>query len=114
LSSITLEVQFAGCGDVDTCDHAFFEVHGGHDQRVEVRTTEEIERILARELDKTQLEASDREAILSLAGEELIRECFDQHGHIDSPLLLTSDFIFRRPGVERGLLKQAGLLTEPA
>jgi hypothetical protein len=104
-----IEIRFDRCIDQDICDAALFNV-AGLDAPVEIRTTDAIESILARELGKQELSARDREAILSQAGEGLILECLQQHGHIDSPLLLTSDYIFRRPGMERRLLQRAGLL----
>ncbi|MEX2238360.1 MAG: hypothetical protein WEB00_12605 [Dehalococcoidia bacterium] len=111
MASPSLEIHFSGCVDMDVCNAALFDLTGAAPDKVEVRTTDEIESILARELGKHELSARDREAILTIAGEGLIRECLDQHGHIDSPLLLTSDYVFRRPGMERGLLKHAGLLA---
>jgi hypothetical protein len=104
-----LEIRFDRCVDQDICDSALFNV-AGREAPVEIRTTDQIESILARELGKTELSARDREAILSQAGEGLILECLRLHGHIDSPLLLTSDYQFRRPGMERQVLRRAGLL----
>jgi hypothetical protein len=109
--SPSLTIQFQRCVDSQVCDSAYFEITGEEQIVVEVRTTEAIESILARELGKSQLTARDREAVLSVAGVELIHECLVSHGHVDSPLLLTSDFVFRRPGMERHLLHEAGLLA---
>lgn len=111
MSSGVTGIRFKGCIDSDVCDAALFEMSDPA-QTVEVRITVESESILARELGKEELTARDREAILSLAGMSLIEECQEQHGHIDPELLLGSDYLFRRPGMERGLLREAGLLAE--
>ena len=104
-----IQISFERCVDQDICDSALFAI-AGRTTPVEVWTTDAIESILARELGKTELSAREREAILSYAGEGLILECLDDHGHIDSPLYLTSDYLFRRPGMERRILRRAGLL----
>lgn len=104
-----IEIRFDRCVDQDICDSALFAV-AGRPTPVEVWTTDAIESILARELGKTELSAREREAILSYAGEGLILECLAEHGHVDSPLYLTSDYLFRRHGMERRILRRAGLL----
>ncbi|HET9199701.1 MAG TPA: hypothetical protein VFO84_01835 [Dehalococcoidia bacterium] len=104
-----IEIRFDQCVDQDICDSALFTV-SGRPMPVEVWTTDAIESILARVLGKTELGAPEREAILRYAGEGLILECLKEHGHIDSPLYLTSDYLFRRPGMERQVLRRAGLL----
>ncbi|HEX5939681.1 MAG TPA: hypothetical protein VFZ12_04930 [Dehalococcoidia bacterium] len=104
-----IEIRFERCVDKDICDSALFAV-AGRPAPVEVWTTDAIESILARQLGKSELTARDREAILTYAGEGLILECLREHGHIDSPLYLTSDYLFRRPGMDRRLLRRAGLL----
>ncbi|MPZ24294.1 MAG: hypothetical protein GEU28_12320 [Dehalococcoidia bacterium] len=106
------EVSLDRCVDDGVCDRAFLKVSEPYETEVEVRTTDEIESVLARELGKSELAASDRKAILAIGGDYLIRECLEVHGHIDSPLLMTSDFLFRRPGMERQLLHGAGLLPD--
>ena len=106
-------VTFRGCeqGQED-CDSARFEVAPprGTAITVEVRTTAQIERILARELGKQALGAHEREAILSVAGRWLVEERLEEKGQVE-PLLLLDSRLFRVPGAERRLLRECGLLA---
>lgn len=105
-------VTFRGCdaAQVD-CEAARFEVAEpeGTSAVVEVRTTAQVEHILARELGKQALDAQDREAILSAAGRQLIEERLAETGAVE-PLLFLDSRLFRVPGAERRLLRECGLL----
>jgi hypothetical protein len=76
---------------------------------VEVRTTAQIEHILARELGMEALGPGERDRILQLAGRQLIEVCLVQEGAAE-PLLYLDSRLFRVPGAERRLLREAGLL----
>ena len=105
-------VTFCGCEQTEEdCDAAQFEVafpHGAA-QTVEVRTTAQIEHILARELGTEALGAPEREAVLSVAGRQLIEESLAEQGAV-GPLLFLDSRLFRVPGAERRLLEKCGLL----
>lgn len=106
-------VTFRGCEQTDDdCDAAWFEAAApqGDVLEVEVRTTAQIEQILARELGKSNLERGDREAILSVAGRQAIDEALAERGEVSSRLYLDSR-LFRTPGAGRRLLRECGLLT---
>jgi hypothetical protein len=109
-------VTFRGCeaAHVD-CDAARFEVAGRRGKRiaVEVRTTAQIEHILARELGRQGLDASDRAAILAVAGRRLIEESLAEWGAVQ-PLLFLDSRLFLVPGAKRRLLKERGLLPAGA
>ena len=94
------------------CDSARFEVTAprGEAVAVEVRTTAQVEHILARELGKEALSAGDREAILAVAGRWLIDELIEHGGAVD-PLLLLDSRLFQVPGAERRLLQECGLIS---
>jgi len=105
-------IHFEGCARESVeCDTARFAVveEGRAPLGVQVRITEQIESILAREMGKRELTEQEREAILSLAGRRLIEECLRERGRLDPVLLLTSQ-IFREPGAERRLLRECGLI----
>jgi hypothetical protein len=105
-------ISFEGCTqECAECDTARFAVveEGKPALRVEVRITAQIEGILAREMGKPELAQQEREAILSVAGRQLIEESLREHGHVDRVVLLTSQ-IFREPGAERRLLQDCGLI----
>ncbi len=107
-------VTFRGCGTVhDDCDAAHFQVtpSRGAGFTVEVRTTSQIEHLLAQELGKEALDTADREAILSTAGQQIIEELLAARGTVERMLLLDSR-LFRVPGAERRLLRECGLLQE--
>ncbi|MDZ4279058.1 MAG: hypothetical protein U1B78_07955, partial [Dehalococcoidia bacterium] len=65
---------------------------------------------LARELGKAALAASDREAILSVAGRQLIEEALAATGAVQ-PVVFLDSRIFRIAGAERQLLRMCGLLA---
>ena len=73
-----------------------------------MRTTAQIEHILAGEVGKEALAGRDREAILSVAGRQLIEECLADEGAVE-PLLFLDSRLFRVPGAERGLLEKCRL-----
>ena len=76
-------VTFRGCRAVENdCHGAEFEVTplDGAPIGVEVRTTAQIEHILARELGKRELEPRDREALLSVGGRQLVEESLAEAG----------------------------------
>ena len=103
---------FRGCEAVrDDCAAARFDVTSpqGAVTSVEVRTTAQIEHILARELGKSALDAREREAILSVAGRQLIEACLADEGAAE-PLLFLDSRLLRAPGAERRLLQECGLL----
>jgi len=105
-------VRFEGCTrESAECDTARVDVveEGSPAQRVEVRITDQIESILAREMGKRELTEREREAILSLAGRRLIEECLRERGRVDPLLFLTSQ-IFREAGAERRLLRECRLI----
>lgn len=105
-------IVFLGCGRAQQdCDSAKFEVQraDGIPFTVEVRTTAQIEHILAREVGKEALAGRDREAILSVAGRQLIEECLADEGAVE-PLLFLDSRLFRLPGAERRLLQECGLV----
>lgn len=105
-------IHFEGCARESVeCDTARFAVveAGSPALRVEVRITDQIESILAREMGKRELTEEEREAILSVAGRRLIEESLRNRGRVDPVLFLTSQ-IFREPGAERRLLRDCGLL----
>ena len=107
-------VTFRGCDQAHTdCDTARFEVTApaGTTSSVEVRTTAQIEQILARELGKDRLTVRDREAILAVAGHQLIEGSVAQEGAVE-PLLFLDSRLFRVPGAERRLLQECGLLQQ--
>ena len=107
-------VTFRGCERLQRdCDTARFDVAGpeGTGLPVEVRTTAQIEYILARELGREALDAREREAIVSIAGRWLIEETLAERGAVE-PLLLLDSRLFREPGAERRLLATCGLLAE--
>ncbi len=107
-------VTFRGCERAqEDCDAARFEVASpaGAASTVEVRTTAQIEQILARELGKERLEGRDREAILSVAGRQLVEESLAREGAVE-PLLFLDSRLFRVPNAERRLLRECGLLRE--
>ena len=100
-------IVFLGCGRAQQdCDSAKFEVQraDGIPFKVEVRTTAQIEHILAREVGKEALAGRDREAILSVAGRQLMEECLAEEGAVE-PLLFLDSRLFRVPGAERRLLE---------
>lgn len=92
------------------CDSARFEVRPpeGTPATVEVRTTAQIEHILAGEVGKEALAGRDREAILSVAGRQLMEECLAEEGAAE-PLFFLDSRLFRLPGAERRLLMECGL-----
>ena len=94
------------------CDCAIFEVAppAGEPVTVEVRTTAQVEHILARELGKETLSVGDRQAILSVAGRWLIEERVATEGAVE-PLLLLDSQLFQAPGAERRLLRRCELLA---
>ncbi|OGO51182.1 MAG: hypothetical protein A2148_08915 [Chloroflexi bacterium RBG_16_68_14] len=105
-------VVFRGCEQAQQdCDSARFQVTPpqGKSITIEVRTTAQIEQILARELGKQALDAREREAILSPAGRRLIEERLEEKGQVE-PLLFLDSRLFRASGAERRLLEQCGLL----
>lgn len=77
---------------------------------VEVRTTAQIEHILARELGNEALDAREREAVLSTGGRRLIEEQLAATGAVE-PLILLDSRLFRVPDAERRLLRECGLLA---
>jgi len=79
-------------------------VAGRPPARVEVHTTAQIEHILAGEVGNEALAGRDREAILSVAGRQLIEECLAEEGAVE-PLLFLDSRLFRVPGAERRLLE---------
>lgn len=95
----------------EDCDSGFFRVEGApaSPPRVEVRTTRQIEHLLAHQLGKESLSEPEREAILEVGGHWLIDRRLIEVGHVEEVLLLDSD-IFRHHGEERELLREAGLL----
>jgi hypothetical protein len=108
------EITMKGCQQVEQdCDSARFEVKApkGEPVAVEVRTTAQVEHILARELGKEALSAGDREAILTVAGRWLIEELVGQGGAV-GPLLLLDSRLFQVPGAERRLLQECGLVSK--
>lgn len=79
-------VRFRGCKHArDGCTAARFDVapSQGAAVAVEVRTTAQIERIPSRELGNEALDARDREAILSVAGRQLIEERLAEEGAVE-------------------------------
>ena len=105
-------VTFRGCRAVENdCDGAEFDVTplDGAPIGVEVRTTAQIEHILARELGKRELEPRDREALLSVGGRQLVEKSLAEAGAVE-PLLLLDSRLFRVPGWERRLLRECGPL----
>ncbi len=105
LSSQGWSIEFRGCADPeDDCSSAVFDVTSpvGERQKVEIRTTTQIEAILAREKGKTSLARADRESLLASAGRKMIEESIAR-GRIDQVLTLDSR-IFRSAGEERRLL----------
>jgi hypothetical protein len=105
-------IRYEGCTqECAECDTARFAVveEGRPPLPVEVRITGQIESILAREMGKRELAQQEREAILAVAGRQLIEECLREHGHVDRVVLLTSQ-IFREAGAERRLLRECGLI----
>lgn len=105
---------FRGCeAGRNDCTAARFEVTSPQGDRSEVvvRTTAQIEEILARELGKPALEPREREAILSIAGRQLIEACLAKGGAVDAELCLDSRLL-RAPGAERALLQASGLLRD--
>lgn len=106
-------ITFRGCAASGRdCDAALFEATSGEGDvaTIEVRTTAQVEHILARELGKGELMAEDREAILSVAGRRLIEEQLANVGAVE-PLLFLDSRLFRVPGEERRLLRECGLLA---
>jgi hypothetical protein len=93
------------------CTCGVFEVtqQGEQPQRVEVLTTTQIERMLAREMGKEALSEEERSRLLATAGRHLISECIEQEGRV-RPLLYLTGQIFRSRGAERRLLEECGLL----
>lgn len=112
MGAVGWTVTFRGCKAVENdCDTALFEAmpREGAAVAVEVRTTAQIERILARGLGSQALDAREREAILSVAGRQLIEERLAETGAVE-PLLFLDSRLFRVPGAERRLLRECGLL----
>lgn len=104
-------ITFESCREEEDCATAFFLMEAaGPPQRVEVRTTAQIEHLLAHQLGKEALDLREREAILRVAGLRLIERELQKRGGIRGPLLLDSE-IFRHHGEERRLLREAGLLS---
>lgn len=106
-------IEFVGCEPHDaSCNSGWFQVRGpgGEPRRVEVRVTAQSEHILARELGRGELTPREREAFLSVAGRRLIRESLERGETIDPVVLLNSQVLFRRPGAQRALLRECGLL----
>lgn len=106
-------IVFRGCDELrGDCSAARFDVTppGGVLTTVEVRTTVQIEHILALELGKEQIDAPAREAILSVAGRQLI-EAQLADGKAIEPLICLDSRLFRLPGAERRLLQECGLLA---
>lgn len=105
-------IVFTGCDPGhDDCSAGRFEATSpeGHVVHVEVRTTAQVERILARELGSPSLDARQREAVFSVAGRQLIEACLAEGGAV-RPLLFLDSRLFRVPGAERRLLRESGLL----
>lgn len=105
-------IRFDGCARASAeCDTGRFALlEGGKPPvQVEVRITDQIESILAREMGRGELTEHERAVILSLAGRRLIEECLRERGRVEPVLLLTSQ-IFREPGAERRLLRECGLV----
>lgn len=106
-------IAFLGYGEPrGDCSAARFDVTppGGARTTVEVRTTAQIEHILALELGKEQIDAPAREAILSVAGRQLI-EAQLADGKAIAPLLCLDSRLFRLPGAACRLLQECGLLA---
>lgn len=105
-------IIFLGCEESAGTDRdcGYFSVrYQDREQRVEVRTTVQIEQILAHELGKSHLSRAEREAILSVGGRQLIEGCLER-GQPLEPVILLDSRIFRTPGAERRLLRDCGLL----
>ncbi len=105
-------IRFEGCDQGSAeCNAARFVVaeEGKPSAQVEVRITDQIESILAREMGRRELTHQERDAFLSTAGRQLIEECLRERGRVDPVLLLTSQ-IFRGHGAERRLLRESGLV----
>ena len=105
-------ITFLGCDDAASPDRdcGYFSVaYGGREQRVEVRTTAQIEHMLARELGQDQLTDDQREAVLSEGGRRLI-ESYLERGQPLEPVVLLDSRILMTPGAERRLLQASGLL----
>lgn len=105
-------IVFLGCEEAAGTDRdcGYFSVrYQGREQRVEVRTTAQIEQILAHELGKDHLSPAEREAVLSVGGYQLIRRYLEQ-GRPLEPVILLDSRLFLTPGAERRLLQACGLL----
>lgn len=108
---IPLRITFQGCRPEEDCRVGLFLVEGPGPEpaRVEVRTTRQIEHLLAHQLGKERLDDAELEAVLGTGGRWLIQRELGRTGRLLGRLLLDSD-IFRHRGEERRLLREAGLL----
>jgi hypothetical protein len=105
------QVTYRGCEVGSDCDSVRFEVQlqDGTTLSFEVRTTAQVEYILARELGHEAITPRDREKILSMAGRRLVEDAMAAQGAVARLILLDSR-LFREPGAERTLLRASGLL----
>ena len=106
------QIEFLGCAEpVEECRSGLFRITmpGMEAQQVEVRTTAQLESILARALGKEVLSQQDQKALFTTVGLPLIEGHLSERGSVE-PLLLLSSELLRRPGGERRLLQQCGLL----
>lgn len=106
-------IEFQGCFEKDVdCNCGVFCVRrlDGPEQRVEVLTTVQIERMLAKVIGKEALNDQERAVLLATAGRRLIEDCIHRDGHVQPLLYLTGE-IFRSRGAERRLLRESGLIA---
>lgn len=105
-------IEFQGCFEKDVdCNCGVFRVRrlDEPEQRVEVLTTVQIERMLAKFMGKDALDDQERSLLLATAGRRLIEDCIHREGNVQPLLYLTGE-IFRSRGAERRLLQESGLI----
>lgn len=109
-------IEFEGCTEADgECRSGHFRVGqpSGQEQRIEVRLTLQEETILAEHLGKQSLSPDERAAVLSVGGRDLIERHLREDQRPHAVLYLTSHYVFfEHPGVQRDLLRRAGLLQD--